>query len=86
MLNLFFFLRSAAESTEVTPTDSCNSSKEVTGGSLTAVNVTAGVPSLPTQEEVVRKTEKITRKLQELFHLAQEGKHESYVCTVIVDV
>jgi|SRR6218665_213149 len=35
-----------------------------------------GPPVLPTQDEVVKKTEKITRNLQELFQSAQECKHE----------
>uniref|UniRef100_T1IXD6 Arf-GAP domain-containing protein n=1 Tax=Strigamia maritima TaxID=126957 RepID=T1IXD6_STRMM len=34
---------------------------------------------LPTQEEVVRKTEQITKKIQELLISAQEGKHESFI-------
>ena len=56
----------------VTPTDSNHlSTHELASESTSAVT------TLPTQEEVVRKTEKITRKLQELFHLAQEGRHES---------
>ena len=43
---------------------------------------TVGVKEiLPTQDEVVKKTEKITRKLQELFLLAQEGKHDRYTLT-----
>lgn len=37
-----------------------------------------GPPVLPTQDEVVKKTEKITRNLQELFQSAQECKHECY--------
>ena len=32
--------------------------------------------SLPTQDEVVRKTEKITKKIQELLQSAQVGKLE----------
>ena len=31
---------------------------------------------LPTQEQVVKKTEKITKKIQELLRSAQDGKHE----------
>ena len=34
---------------------------------------------MPTQEEVVKKTEKITRALQGLFQLAQDSKHEMCV-------
>ncbi|XP_013416586.1 ARF GTPase-activating protein GIT2 isoform X2 [Lingula anatina] len=33
---------------------------------------------LPTQEQVVKKTEIITKKIQELLKNAQEGNHESY--------
>lgn len=32
-------------------------------------------PTLPTQEEVVKKTEKVTKKIQELLQTAQEGSH-----------
>ena len=32
--------------------------------------------TMPTQEEVVRKTERITKALQELFQMAQDNKFE----------
>ena len=32
-------------------------------------------PVMPTQEEVVKKTEKVTKKIQELLQTAQEGNH-----------
>ena len=32
-------------------------------------------PEMPTQEEVVKKTEKVTKKIQELLQTAQEGNH-----------
>ncbi|KAK7087890.1 hypothetical protein V1264_021883 [Littorina saxatilis] len=32
-------------------------------------------PAMPTQEEVVKKTEKVTKKIQELLQTAQEGNH-----------
>ena len=32
--------------------------------------------ALPTQEDVVKKTEKITKKIQELLISAQEGKND----------
>ncbi|CAH1801721.1 unnamed protein product [Owenia fusiformis] len=35
--------------------------------------------NLPSQEEVVKKTDRITKKIQELLHSAQEGKDESYI-------
>ncbi|XP_023239790.1 ARF GTPase-activating protein GIT2-like isoform X1 [Centruroides sculpturatus] len=34
---------------------------------------------LPTQDEVIRKTEQITKKIQELLISAQEGKQESFI-------
>ncbi|XP_014769566.2 ARF GTPase-activating protein GIT1 [Octopus bimaculoides] len=40
--------------------------------------VGADVQGLPTQDEVVKKTERITRKIQELLQSAQEGKFESF--------
>ena len=33
---------------------------------------------MPTQEEVVKKTEKVTKKIQELLQTAQEGNHNRY--------
>lgn len=39
-------------------------------------------PLLPTQDVVVKKTEKITRNLQELFQSAQECKHDCYASCV----
>ncbi|XP_070204740.1 ARF GTPase-activating protein GIT2-like isoform X2 [Littorina saxatilis] len=35
-------------------------------------------PAMPTQEEVVKKTEKVTKKIQELLQTAQEGNHNSF--------
>ncbi len=32
--------------------------------------------AMPTQDEVVKKTERITKKIQELLIAAQEGKHD----------
>ncbi|KAL8584768.1 hypothetical protein ACOMHN_035687 [Nucella lapillus] len=37
-----------------------------------------GGPPMPTQEEVVKKTEKVTKKIQELLLTAQEGNHNSF--------
>ncbi|ROI16622.1 ARF GTPase-activating protein GIT2 [Anabarilius grahami] len=37
-------------------------------------------PSLPTTEDVIRKTEQITKNIQELLRAAQENKHESGPC------
>ncbi|XP_048044565.1 ARF GTPase-activating protein GIT2a isoform X4 [Megalobrama amblycephala] len=36
-------------------------------------------PSLPTTEDVIRKTEQITKNIQELLRAAQENKHESFI-------
>ncbi|XP_067295414.1 ARF GTPase-activating protein GIT2a isoform X3 [Pseudorasbora parva] len=36
-------------------------------------------PSLPSTEDVIRKTEQITKNIQELLRAAQENKHESFV-------
>ncbi|KAK0045595.1 ARF GTPase-activating protein GIT2 [Biomphalaria pfeifferi] len=35
-------------------------------------------PNMPTQQEVVKKTEKVTKKIQELLQSAQEGQHRSF--------
>ncbi|KAH9525673.1 glycerophosphoinositol permease [Bulinus truncatus] len=35
-------------------------------------------PNMPTQQEVVKKTEKVTKKIQELLQTAQEGQHRSF--------
>lgn len=45
-------------------------------GSGGSTMVGEGGRCMPTQEEVVKKTEKITRALQGLFQLAQDNKHE----------
>lgn len=79
------------DSIEVTPTDTVPppipddatlpSSASGAGGGLSS----ADVPVLPTQDEVVKKTEKITRNLQELFQSAQECKHEWSVAPLHID-
>ncbi|KAK3084396.1 hypothetical protein FSP39_012870 [Pinctada imbricata] len=35
-------------------------------------------PDLPSQEEVMKKTEKITKNIQELYKSGQDGKHDSF--------
>ncbi|XP_062822636.1 ARF GTPase-activating protein GIT2 isoform X2 [Anolis carolinensis] len=40
---------------------------------------TPGGPGLPSTEDVIRKTEQITKNIQELLRAAQENKHDSYV-------
>ncbi|XP_016143787.1 ARF GTPase-activating protein GIT2-like isoform X6 [Sinocyclocheilus grahami] len=37
-------------------------------------------PSLPSTDDVIRKTEQITKNIQELLRAAQENKHESAPC------
>lgn len=39
---------------------------------------TAPSPTLPSTEDVIRKTEQITKNIQELLRAAQENKHDSY--------
>lgn len=36
-------------------------------------------PGLPSTEDVIRKTEQITKNIQELLRAAQENKHDSYI-------
>nr|XP_037852479.1 ARF GTPase-activating protein GIT2 isoform X8 [Chlorocebus sabaeus] len=36
-------------------------------------------PTLPSTEDVIRKTEQITKNIQELLRAAQENKHDSYI-------
>ncbi|XP_014674693.1 PREDICTED: ARF GTPase-activating protein GIT2-like isoform X1 [Priapulus caudatus] len=53
------------------------------GGRASTVSLREGSPGpptqLPTQEHVVRKTEAITKKIQELLVYAQEEKHANFV-------
>lgn len=36
-------------------------------------------PTLPSTEDVIRKTEQITKNIQELLRAAQENKHDSFI-------
>ncbi|XP_032167062.1 ARF GTPase-activating protein GIT2 isoform X12 [Mustela erminea] len=45
----------------------------------TAEPHTAPSPVLPSTEDVIRKTEQITKNIQELLRAAQENKHDSYI-------
>ena len=38
---------------------------------------------MPGQDDVIRKTEKVTKKIQELLQAAQEGNHERSVCYIV---
>nr|XP_020762680.1 ARF GTPase-activating protein GIT2 isoform X5 [Odocoileus virginianus texanus] len=48
-------------------------------GPDTAEPHTASSPILPSTEDVIRKTEQITKNIQELLRAAQENKHDSYI-------
>ncbi|XP_055462328.1 ARF GTPase-activating protein GIT2 isoform X5 [Psammomys obesus] len=50
-------------------------------GSLPDTAETLVIPSttLPSTEDVIRKTEQITKNIQELLRAAQESKHDSYI-------
>ncbi|TRY88938.1 hypothetical protein DNTS_008508 [Danionella cerebrum] len=44
-------------------------------------------PSLPSTEDVIRKTEQITKNIQDLLRAAQDNKHESFIsCTERIHV
>ncbi|XP_012324514.2 ARF GTPase-activating protein GIT2 isoform X4 [Aotus nancymaae] len=45
----------------------------------TAESHVAPSPTLPSTEDVIRKTEQITKNIQELLRAAQENKHDSYI-------
>ncbi|XP_039717851.1 ARF GTPase-activating protein GIT2 isoform X3 [Pteropus medius] len=45
----------------------------------TADPLMAPSPILPSTEDVIRKTEQITKNIQELLRAAQENKHDSYI-------
>ncbi|XP_012942897.1 ARF GTPase-activating protein GIT2 isoform X3 [Aplysia californica] len=47
-------------------------------GSNSSLAACGDDPNMPTQDEVVKKTEKVTKKIQELLVSAQEGKHNSF--------
>ncbi|XP_010812225.1 ARF GTPase-activating protein GIT2 isoform X9 [Bos javanicus] len=48
-------------------------------GPDTAEPHVAPSPILPSTEDVIRKTEQITKNIQELLRAAQENKHDSYI-------
>ncbi|XP_078523468.1 ARF GTPase-activating protein GIT2 isoform X2 [Lissotriton helveticus] len=49
-------------------------------GSMETGNIdTDPSPVLPSTEDVIRKTEQITKNIQELLRAAQENKHDSYI-------
>ncbi|XP_051489702.1 ARF GTPase-activating protein GIT2 isoform X5 [Apus apus] len=48
-------------------------------GSIPEDGDTAPSSSLPSTEDVIRKTEQITKNIQELLRAAQENKHDSYI-------
>ncbi|KAK3774024.1 hypothetical protein RRG08_030106 [Elysia crispata] len=68
----------ASEVQEVLSSIRESSESEGAGGSDWSLAACGEDPSLPSQQEVVRKTEKVTKKIQELLVSAQEGKHNSF--------
>uniref|UniRef100_A0A8C3WL19 GIT ArfGAP 2 n=1 Tax=Catagonus wagneri TaxID=51154 RepID=A0A8C3WL19_9CETA len=48
-------------------------------GPDTTEPLVAPSPILPSTEDVIRKTEQITKNIQELLRAAQENKHDSYI-------
>ncbi|XP_017590379.1 PREDICTED: ARF GTPase-activating protein GIT2 isoform X6 [Corvus brachyrhynchos] len=48
-------------------------------GSIPEDTDSAPSTSLPSTEDVIRKTEQITKNIQELLRAAQENKHDSYI-------
>ena len=79
----FFSSRSTASSSNMTPTDSALALSSITESDLPPPpppppprDDVQPPPILPTQEEVVRKTEKITKKIQELLRKATEDRYE----------
>ncbi|XP_068767786.1 ARF GTPase-activating protein GIT2 isoform X6 [Struthio camelus] len=48
-------------------------------GSIPEDTDTAPSSNLPSTEDVIRKTEQITKNIQELLRAAQENKHDSYI-------
>ena len=75
----FFFCCQTREGTsevqEVLSSIRESSESEGAGGSDWSLAACGENPSMPSQQEVVRKTEKVTKKIQELLVSAQEGKH-----------
>ena len=78
-----------ASSADITPTDAVLSPSNSDFSAAVAESGTDSVATcgnsdiLPTQDDVVRKTDRITKRLQELFHAAQEGNCIWYaLCTV----
>ena len=73
---IFLVYFSGVRSEDNQSTDSLHTlPEEDGGGGATGVSETSP-DSLPTQEEIVKKTEKITKKIQELLRNAQDGKKD----------
>ncbi|GFR62381.1 ARF-GTPase-activating protein GIT2 [Elysia marginata] len=68
----------ASEVQEVLSSIRESSESEGAGGSDWSLAACGEDPNMPSQQEVVRKTEKVTKKIQELLVSAQEGKHNSF--------
>ena len=50
--------------------------EDVHGAMATVTDGNSIDPDLPSQEEVMKKTEKITKNIQELYKSGQDGKHD----------
>ena len=75
----------ASSSADITPTDaglvptSSNTCAVAEPAADSAPSMDIGsTETLPTQDDVVRKTDRITKRLQELFLAAQEGNSSWY--------
>jgi len=65
-------------SDDLTPTDAVLSPATCNSAADAATSFSSG-DALPTQDDVVKKTDRITKRLQELFLAAQEGNRIWYV-------
>jgi len=83
-IHVFLFTRvPPTASTDITPTDtvllSTNADFSAVAESGTdSATLCSTSDVLPTQDDVVRKTDRITKRLQELFLAAQEGNRTWY--------
>ena len=81
----------SGRSDSITPTEPCSLDPANSTGAGSCGSVEGGGETLshsdiedttecgmPQQEEVVRKTERITKKIQELLLSVQEAKHDRY--------
>jgi len=86
-----FFRVPPSSSADITPTDAVLSpltsnfsaaADSAADSAMSSIDVSSS-DALPTQDDVVRKTDRITKRLQELFISAQEGNPSWYaLCAV----